>query len=51
MFAVCAGGGCLDICLFSLSLEDGPTLTEILSPRAKQPTNLKFKIMDFEIFH
>ena len=40
--AVGAGGGCLDFS-FSLSLEYGPILTEILSQRdvnPKQPTNL-----------
>ena len=34
--AVDAGGGCLDI-FFSLSLGDGPILTEILSQRAVKP--------------
>ena len=49
MFAVGAGGGCMDIfsrlsflCSFSHSLGDGPIETEILSKRdvkPNQPTN------------
>ena len=53
MFAVGAGGGCLDIFFshlsllfsFSLSLADGPIETEILSQRAVKPKSIKKPIV------
>ena len=62
VLAVGAGGGCLDIFTlylfsFSLSLGDGPILTEILSERAVKPkttsqqTNQPFFYLTHGSFH